>query len=292
MTEAASFVVPVDKPEGPTSHDVVAIARRAFGTRRIGHTGTLDPFASGLLLLCVGNATRISEYLTDLPKTYRATARLDGRTLTDDNTSEVMEPSDRWQHLNIDQVKDALQSQVGEIMQMPPQYSAKKIAGERAYEIARRGDVAALVANPVTIYDITLLSADLPEIVFDVECSSGTYIRAIARDVGALLGTGGYLTKLRRTSIGKHDVAQAVAANELADKEKVKRAALTAVQALSHLPAIELDEAQERAIRFGQSIETTARSKGPLQLVREEKLVAIAEADGTRIRPRKVFGDA
>ena len=292
MTEAASFVVPVDKPEGPTSHDVVAVARRAFGTRRIGHTGTLDPFASGLLLLCVGNATRISEYLTDLPKTYRATARLDGRTLTDDNTSEVIEPSDRWQQLNIDQVKDALQSQAGEIMQMPPQYSAKKIAGERAYEIARRGDVATLVANPVTIYDITLLSADLPEIVFDVECSSGTYIRAIARDVGALLGTGGYLTKLRRTSIGKHNVAQAVATNDLADKEKVTRAALTAVQALSHLPAIELDEAQERAIRFGQSIETTARWKGPLQLVREEKLVAIAELDGTRLRPRKVFGDA
>ena len=291
MTEAASFVVPVDKPEGPTSHDVVAIARRAFGVRRIGHTGTLDPFASGLLLLCVGNATRISEYLTDLPKTYRATAMLDGRTLTDDNTSDVIEPSERWRELTIDQVRDALQSQVGEIMQMPPQYSAKKIAGERAYEIARRGDVATLTASPVTVYDITLITAGLPEIVFDVECSSGTYIRAIARDVGALLGTGGYLTKLRRTSIGKHDVAQAVPTTYLADSGKVSAAALTPVEALSHLPAIELNEDQERAIRFGQSIEAAARIKGPLQLAREGKLVAIAESEGTRLKPRKVFND-
>jgi tRNA pseudouridine55 synthase len=289
LTEAASFVVPVDKPEGPTSHDVVAIARRAFGVRRIGHTGTLDPFASGLLLLCVGHTTRIAEYLNDLSKTYRATARLDGATLTDDNTSQLITASEEWRNLETARIEEALQSQIGEIMQMPPQYSAKKIAGERAYDIARRGDVAGLTAVPVTIHDITLVKIDLPEIEFEVECSSGTYIRAIARDVGTILGTGGYLTKLRRTSIGKHNVARSVHLHDLADGTKVGAVALTPVQALSHLPAIEIDETQERAVRFGQSIEAMTPARGPLQLIREGKLIAIAEAEGSRVWPRKVL---
>jgi tRNA pseudouridine55 synthase len=291
LTEATSFVVPVDKPEGPTSHDVVASARRAFGVRRIGHTGTLDPFASGLLLLCVGAATRIAEYLTNLPKTYRAAARLDGRTLTDDNTSELIERSERWQSLDTYQIKDALQAQAGQIMQLPPQYSAKKISGERAYDIARRGDVATLEPAHVTVHSITLIRVELPEIEFEVECSSGTYIRSIARDVGALLGTGGYLTQLRRTQIGKHDVGSAVPQDELVDDAKVRAAALTPVQALSHLPSMELSEEQERAIRFGQSLDSEARSHGAIALVRNDALVAIAEVEGTRLRPRKVFSD-
>jgi tRNA pseudouridine55 synthase len=292
LTEATSFVLPVDKPEGPTSHDVVASARRAFGVRRIGHTGTLDPFASGLLLLCVGAATRIAEYLTNLPKTYRAVARLDGRTLTDDNTSERIEQSDHWRRLNADQVKDALQTQAGDIMQLPPQYSAKRIAGERAYNIARRGDVATVVPAQVTIYAITLVRAELPEVEFEVKCSSGTYIRSIARDVGALLGTGGYLTRLRRTQIGKHDIQSAVPQDQLVDDAKVRAAALTPVQALSHLPSMELNEEQERAIRFGQSLETAVPSNGAIMLVRNNVLVAIAAVEGTRLRPRKVFSDS
>jgi tRNA pseudouridine55 synthase len=218
-------------------------------------------------------------------------ARLDGRTLTDDNTSEVIEHSEQWRNLSSEQVRTALQSQVGEIMQLPPQYSAKKISGERAYDIARRGDVATLVPTPVTIYDITLISTDLPDIEFEVECSSGTYIRSIARDVGGLLGTGGYLMALRRTSIGKHDVSRAVPADQLVDSTKTSAAALTPVQALAHLAAVELTAEQERSIRHGQSIEAPARSKQTVQLVREEKLVAIAEVEGTRLRPRKVFTD-
>ena len=292
MTEAASFVLPVDKPEGPTSHDVVAIARRAFGVRRIGHTGTLDPFASGLLLLCVGEATRIAEYLTDLRKTYRAVARLDGNTLTDDNTSEISDGSDRWRQLSADEVEHAMQAQVGEIMQVPPQYSAKKVAGERAYDIARRGDVATLTPARVTIYRIAVLSVELPQLEFEVECSSGTYIRSIARDVGASLGTGGYLTRLRRTRIGNHDVSDAVAADDLGNGAKVRAAALTPVRALSHLPALELTEEQERAIRFGQAVATELRPEGAILLVRSAKLIAIGEVEGTRLRPRKVFSEA
>ena len=291
MTDAQSFVLPVDKPEGPTSHDVVARARRALGVRRIGHTGTLDPFASGLMLLCVGGATRVAEYLSDLPKRYRATARLDGRTATDDNTSEITEQSERWRELTTEQIEAALQAQAGEIMQMPPQFSAKKIAGERAYDIARRGDVATLTATPVTIYDIALISVELPEIVFEVACSSGTYIRSIARDVGEQLGTGGYLTGLRRTAVGQQSVESALGMDELDDQTRVQRAAISPLDILAHLPLVELTEAEERALGYGQTIESDLQSEQPVRLSRAGRLVAIGDANGTRIRPRKVFAD-
>ena len=292
MSEAPSFVLPVDKPAGPTSHDVVAAARRALGTRRIGHTGTLDPFASGLLLLCVGNATRIAEYLTDLPKTYRATARLDGRTLTDDNTSELIEAGDAWRWLSAEQVHAAIGKQVGKIMQLPPQYSAKKIQGERAYAIARRGDVAALAPAQVHVHAIEVLRTEMPEVEFEVECSSGTYIRAIARDLGNELGTGGYLTALRRTRIGPHDVAGAVPLDQLADAARVRSAAIDALQALSHLPAVHLNEEQVRTVRFGQPLAWAAQVDEPVRLVHADQLVAIARADRGLLKPHKVFPDA
>jgi tRNA pseudouridine55 synthase len=292
LSDAPSFVLPVDKPAGPTSHDVVASARRALGTRRIGHTGTLDPFASGLLLLCVGQATRIAEYLTGLPKTYRASARLDGRTLTDDHTSELLEPSEHWRTLSADQVDAALQQQVGALVQLPPQYSAKKIGGQRAYEIARRGAVAAVQPVRVTVHGITLLRAELPDIEFEVTCSSGTYIRAIARDLGAALGTGGYLTALRRTRVGAHDVAAAVALDDLGDAGKVQAAALAPLQSLAHMQAVQLNEDEERAIRFGQAIAAHSEGADPVLLVRAQKLIAVARHDGTRLKPQKVFPDA
>jgi tRNA pseudouridine55 synthase len=288
----AAFVLPVDKPSGPTSHDVVARARRALGTRRIGHTGTLDPFASGLLLLCVNGATRIAEYLTVLPKTYVATARLDGRTLTDDNTVNRMETSEAWRSLSADQIAAALQQQVGDILQLPPQYSAKKIAGERAYEIARRGAVAELEAARVHVHGIRLVRVDLPAIDFEVQCSSGTYIRAMARDLGEALGTGGYLTQLRRTRIGPHDVSSAVTLDELGDPEQVSASAITPLAALAHLHTVTLTEADERAIRFGQSIARDSEGRAPVALVRNDRLIAIARAEGARLKPQKVFADA
>lgn len=292
MSGASSFVLPVDKPAGPTSHDVVARARRALGTRRIGHTGTLDPFASGLLLLCVGNATRIAEYLTDLPKTYLATARLDGRTLTDDNTSALAESSEAWRSLSVQQIDAALQQQVGDILQLPPQYSAKKIAGERAYAIARRGETASLQAVRVHVQRITLLRAELPEIEFEVHCSSGTYIRALARDLGEALGTGGYLSRLRRTRIGGHAVEQAVALAELGDAETVRRSAIGLLPALAHLSAVSLNEEQERAVGYGQAFAFDAVDARAILLVRGGRLLAIGRAEGGQIKPHKVFVDA
>lgn len=275
-----SFVLPVDKPAGPTSHDIVAMARRALKTRRIGHTGTLDPFASGLLLLCVEQATRIAEYLMDLPKTYLATARFDGVSTTDDITGEITRSNGA-----IDEaaVRAALQAHVGTILQRPSSYSAKKIAGERAYDLARRGAAPDLAPVPVTIHALDIHAVDLPEVRFEVTCSSGTYVRAIARDAGAALGSGGYLSALRRTAIGAINVARAVSPERLADGERI-----APLDALTNLPKVVVDAAEERALRFGQAIERAA-PVGIVAVVSNHELLAIGVSDGTRMRPRKVL---
>ncbi|MBR9990860.1 MAG: tRNA pseudouridine(55) synthase TruB, partial [Gemmatimonadetes bacterium] len=190
-------VLPIDKPVGPTSHDMVARARRVLGTRRIGHTGTLDPMASGLLLLCIGRATRIAEYLTGMDKRYSAVVRLGVSTDTDDAAGSVIAEHPVAGITEAD-VERALDRQRGDISQIPSSYSAKKVGGERAYAMARQGREVNLEAVPVSIRELTVTRFDLPDIHIDVTCSSGTYIRAIARDLGADLGVGAHLTALRR----------------------------------------------------------------------------------------------
>ena len=292
MTASRSGVLPVDKPEGPTSHDIVAAARRALGVRRIGHTGTLDPFASGLLLLCVGTATRIAEYLTDLPKTYRARMRLGVATDTCDATGTPVFESEAWRSLDRDRILEALRSQVGRIRQVPPAYSAKKVAGERAYERVRRGEDVKLEPVEVEIYRIDLLGIDLPDVEFDVECSSGTYVRAIARDVGAALGVGAHLRALRRTAIGRHHVSCAVPADRLDDPDAVESAWLSPLEALSHLPRVEVDEREASALRHGRSLPWRGdlpHRPGPIAIVHQDALLAIGEFEDERLRPRKVL---
>ena len=268
-----SYILPYDKPPGPTSHDIVWRMRRELGEKRIGHTGTLDPFASGLLLLCVGNATRLAEYLTDLPKSYHATARFDGSTPTDDNTVERTTTTDVIPDEAA--VRDALLSQIGRRAQMPSAFSAKKIAGERAYDIARRGDVVELTPVEIEIYDLRITRINLPDVEFEVDCSSGTYVRAIARDAGATLGTGGYLSALRRTSVGGIDLSRA--------GERIPM-----LDAIAHMPRVDIDEAEERALRFGQLVERAAE-QGTLAAARDNELIAIVASDGKHIKPKKVF---
>lgn len=292
MSSSRSGVLPVDKPEGVTSHDVVAAARRALGTRRIGHTGTLDPFASGLLLLCVGPATRLAEYLIGLPKAYRATLRLGITTDTDDRTGEVVEESAGWQGLSREAVEAALETQRGRIRQVPPAYSAKKVAGRRAYDRARRGETVELAPVEVEIYRLEVVSIDLPEVVFEVECSSGTYIRAIARDVGAVLGVGGHLATLRRTRIGRHDVQDAVPLSRLDDASAVQSAWLSPLDALSHMPRIDVDAEDAAALRNGRRIRRPDRDAPeyvPLAIAYQEELLAVGDIEEGRLRPRKVF---
>ncbi len=285
-------VLPVDKPEGPTSHDMVARARGILGTRRIGHTGTLDPFATGLLLLCVGPSTRLSEYLTGLPKRYLARMRLGVVTDTDDRTGAVIATHDTTR-LDPDRVRQALAAQVGTISQRPPIYSAKKISGKRAHALAREGQEVAPDPVRVTIHDIQIREMELPEVVFEVSCGSGTYIRAIARDVGEVLGVGGHLLELRRTAIGVHEVADAVSLEGDADRDAIERAMLSPARALRHLPAVGLTVEQVEAVRNGRRILASDAPTGPEPislLAPEGALVAIAEHRDGWLQPRKVIG--
>ncbi len=291
MTEIHG-VLPLDKPQGPTSHDAVAAVRRALRTRQVGHTGTLDPFATGLLLVCVGSATRLSEYLTALPKTYLATLRLGQATDTDDLTGTPLSTSEVWRDLSEEAVRTALDAQVGEILQLPPRYSAKKVGGERMYAVARRGEEVVRTPVPVTVYRVTLVELALPDVTFEVECGSGTYIRAIARDVGDALGVGGHLHALRRTRVGVHDVARAVPMDALEDAERVAAALLAPADALAHLPRVEVDEEEAAALTHGRALPARGAvpAETPVALVGPEgRLVAVGEREGRFLRPRKVF---
>lgn len=290
-TETTDFVLPVDKPVGPTSHDLVASARRALGTRRIGHTGTLDPFASGLLLLCVNRATRIAEYLAGLPKTYTGVIRLDAFTDSGDHTGNVTETFTSWREFGRTVVERALQSLTGELDQVPPQYSAKKVEGERMYARARRGEAVSLRPVRVEVTRFELRALNLPELEFEVECSSGTYIRALARDLGRVLGTGGYLSVLRRTRIGTFSVERAVSVDQLQDAGAVARVRLDVLSALAHLPRHEVALQDERRLSSGQSIARPPEfdPPGPIVVAAEGRLIALARVENGWIRPSKVW---
>lgn len=247
-------VLPVDKPAGPTSHDIVDAARRALRERRIGHTGTLDPFATGLLLLCVGAATRLAEYLTGLPKSYTATARLGVTTDTLDPEGTVTRTSDAWRALTPQVVRRAFEAHVGERSQLPPAFSAKKVGGERLYERARRGEEVHAAPAPVIVHALAVLECDLPDVVFALTCSSGTYVRAVARDVGEALGVGAHLTALRRTGIGTHRVEGALPLEDLADPERVRAALLSPLDALAHLARLELRAEDVESVAHGRPV--------------------------------------
>lgn len=282
-------VLPVDKPAGPTSHDVVAAARRALGTRRIGHTGTLDPFATGLLLLCVGPATRLAEYLAGLDKRYEATARLGIATDTLDLTGQVVEETESWRELQPDAIRAAFVEQVGRRRQTPPAYSAKKIGGTRAYELARAGIEVQPDPVQVEILSLEVAAIDGPEVRFRLHCSSGTYVRAVARDAGAALGVGAHLTALRRTTIGRFSARDALALGDLEAPARVEAALVSPLAALAHLPERALDPDQARRVRHGQAIPADDTAEGLVVLAEQGHLIAVAESDGESIRPRKVF---
>jgi tRNA pseudouridine55 synthase len=282
-------VLPVDKPVGPTSHDVVGAVRRALRTRRVGHTGTLDPFASGLLLVCLGNATRIAEYISGLDKRYIARVRLGAATDTDDNTGTVLSTADAA-GITAAAVETVLAEMTGEVLQRPPAYSAKKVGGERAYAAARAGRALELVPVPVRIDELRVLAFDPPELELEVACGSGTYIRAIARDLGAALGVGGHLTALRRTRVGEHDVQRALRLDELGDAERVAAAMIPAAAALTGMPHVALDDEQLAHIRHGRAVRLEdAAADGAVALLHAGDLVAIGHRAGAVIRPRKVF---
>ena len=249
MTEGLLII---DKPAGITSHDVVNRVRRISGIRRVGHAGTLDPLATGVLLVCVGRATRLSEYLIGQSKTYTATVRLGEETNTYDAEGEVtaVAPTD---HLTPHMVEQALTPFRGEINQTPPIYSAIKKNGQPLYKLARAGQTVDIPSRQVTIYELELLACDLPDVDLRVRCSSGTYIRSLAHDLGAVLGCGGHITALRRTAISEYGIEDAITLDGLAadDWRDYLKPMDTAV---AHLPAITVTDEQTAQLYVGQAI--------------------------------------
>jgi tRNA pseudouridine55 synthase len=209
-------ILNLDKPEGWTSHDVVAWVRRTLGQRSVGHAGTLDPMATGVLLVCVGQATRVVEYLTAGDKVYRAVARLGAATDTYDRTGQIT-TSAPVPELSQTALNDALAPFIGAILQTPPAYSAIKQEGVAAYQKARRGETVTLAPRPVTIYGIAILDWTPPDLTLEVQCGPGTYIRSLAHDLGQALGCGAHLASLVRTRSGSFTVADAASLEALGE---------------------------------------------------------------------------
>ncbi|WP_439593999.1 tRNA pseudouridine(55) synthase TruB [Microbacterium sp.] len=250
---ATAGIVLVDKPGGITSHDVVARARRAFGTRKIGHAGTLDPMATGLLVLGVEGATRLLTFIVGLDKTYEATIRLGVSTDSDDADGEITATMDA-SPLADAQIRAAIEPLTGRISQVPSTVSAIKVNGRRAYDLARAGEEVQLTAREVTVSRFEVIDArragETVDLDVVVDCSSGTYIRALARDLGASLGVGGHLTALRRTRIGPFDARDAASVDELAAASVLTPAAVAA----DVLGAFDVTADEARDLRHGKRL--------------------------------------
>jgi tRNA pseudouridine55 synthase len=279
----------LDKSPGPTSFAAIAALRPVLG-RKLGHAGTLDPFASGLLLVLAARATRLATYLVGLPKAYTATVQLGVRSTTDDPEGELEASGDRVARAG---VEGALGSFRGRITQVPPAASAVHVEGERAYRRFRRGEAVAVPPREVVVHRLELDAFDEAGQVATllVECSTGTYVRAVARDLGQVLGVGGYCTALRRTAIGPFAVADAAPpAAALADPYAAP-AWREPLDALPHLPLREVDAAEAAALRHGRPLAAHGES-GDVRCAAGGRLLAIARVEGADLRPAVVLEPA
>lgn len=276
----------VDKPAGCTSHDVVAIARRALGVRRVGHGGTLDPFATGLLVLLVGRATRLLPYLEGEPKVYAATIRLGDETDTDDGTGRVVRAAPVPERAAVEQ---AMRGLTGTIQQRPPAYSAKQVAGQRAHAAARRGAPIDLVPVAVTVHEWIVHEWRRDEVDVTVSCSAGTYVRALARDVGRAAGSAAHLGALRRLRSGPFDVRDAATLDTV---RSGGAPLLPPVAAVPSMPVLALDADSVRQVRMGRDVAVAGAGADRAALVDHAgTLVAIAHRQGDRWHPRMVLAD-
>lgn len=252
-------VLVVDKPAGPTSHDIVDGVRRLLQVRRAGHTGTLDPFATGVLPVCVGKATRLARFLADGEKVYRATVRVGFGTTTDDATGEPLgEPQPV--SLARDRVQEVAGSLTGELLQRPPAYSARRVGGRRMYDLARRGvEVEGRLSRvSVRVFHVLDVAGDTVEV--EVHCSPGTYVRALARDLGDRLGVGGHLAALRRTRSGGFTLDDAVPWEPSADEARRRLIPLSDV--LTELPAVAVGAEGREALRHGRDLDRRLVTRG------------------------------
>jgi tRNA pseudouridine55 synthase len=293
IENVVSGVLVVDKPVGLTSHDVVQIIRKGTGIRRAGHTGTLDPRASGVLVVLIGPAVRLSEYVSASDKRYQATIRLGQSTSTYDTEGEVSgEPVDITK-LTEEAFEELLQGFIGEIQQVPPAYSAIKIQGKKAYERARNGEEVEMEPRTINVYSLELLEWAPPETVIDVFCSSGTYVRSLANDLGENLGVGAHLVGLRRTKSGRFTLRDAVSLRRLRETFATGEWAqflIPAAEALGDWPAVEMSDDEVEKVRHGHRIPASEGSKGWARAITEQgDLVALVEYMEGEWQPRKVF---
>ncbi|MFZ5447981.1 MAG: tRNA pseudouridine(55) synthase TruB [Thermodesulfobacteriota bacterium] len=275
-----SGILLIDKPAGVTSFEVVRRTRRALGIRKIGHLGTLDPMATGLLPLCLKEATKLTPYLMPEPKTYRAQVRLGITTDTQDATGEVVARCEAMP--TPEQIFQAAARFVGEVTQVPPRYSALRYQGQRAYRLARRGEKVELAPRRVTIYDLTVEETVIPEFTITVRCSQGTYIRTLAQDLGEALGCGAHLSALRRLAVGPLRVEDALplAGMEKLSREEVWSRVLPLTACLPGMRPIEVSENAARQLRQGRPLvhETTDFYDGEqVRVMTDTELVAVAQ---------------
>jgi tRNA pseudouridine55 synthase len=275
----------VDKPAGMSSHMLVEHARRALGTRRVGHAGTLDPFATGLLIVLVDRATRLLPYLDNEPKVYRACVRFGARTTTDDVDGDVVATAPPPEPAVVER---AIASLTGHLLQRPPEFSAKQVGGVRAYAAARRGAPLTLEPVGVTVFEWRVLGREGADLNVEIVCSGGTYVRALARDLGEATGSAAHLAALRRLRSGRFSLDDAISIDELHAGDLHL---LSTGEAVSQLPAQPLDDLDAQRICHGQTVPATVDG-AVVALTHRDELLAVATRDGAAWRPKVVLRDA
>ena len=297
VKNAISGVLVVDKPVGMTSHDVVEAIRRGTGIRRAGHTGTLDPRASGVLVILVGPAVRLSEYVSASDKRYQAIIRLGSSTDTFDAEGKFTR-SNEPVNVTEEQFEKILKNFEGEIEQTPPPYSAVKVGGRRAYDMARQGEEVELAPRKIQVHHLEVLEWAPPEVVVDVHCSSGTYVRSLANDIGTQLGTGAYLVGLRRTKSGRFSLRDATPLRKLQESFQAGnwyQFLIPAAEALADWPAIELNPDDVEEVRHGHRVKANGEQPNLVRGVSAAgELIALmvpatGEDGSPEWQPKKVF---
>ena len=287
---ASTGILLVDKPAGPTSHDIVAEARRVTSDRKVGHAGTLDPFATGLLVLGLGRATRLLAYLVGLDKEYEATARFGAGTDSHDLDGKPVATDERWTALVDDDLRRVAGDLTGQLRQTPPVYSAVKVGGVPAHRRSRRGEVVRLPSRTVSVYEIEVVQVELPHMCFRVRCSTGTYIRSLAAEFGRRLGSACHLTALRRTRVGSFRVESAASLGSVRAGSPPASAYLSPAEALSHLPQVAVGIEEARLLATGRRIPAASKDHGQAAFVLPgPQLVAVGAVRNGVMEPRKVF---
>lgn len=293
LKNAISGVLVIDKPVGMTSHDVVQVVRKGTNIRRAGHTGTLDPRASGVLIVLVGPAVRLSEYVSASDKRYQAVITLGKKTDTFDEDGKQLASAEV--NVTEEQFEKELKTFIGDIEQVPPPYSAVKVQGRKAYEMAREGEEVDLAPRIISVYSLEMLEWAPPEVVIDIFCSSGTYVRSLANDLGERLGCGATLTGLRRTKSGRFTLRDAVPLrklNEAFTDGTWYQYLIPAAEALSDWPALELSNEEMETVRHGNRIPAIPTPEKKARGISQQgELVALLELDEAtnEWQPKKVF---